>query len=149
MTDPKITQAEADALMKMEKHRSDDTQWDYPDLGRHVTIPLTSADRREPFLLDLRKGSINLTKGTYQTRARQIVILARLDFGGAPHRNPDGEEIASPHLHLYREGFGDKWAIPVPSEHFSSPNDAWQMLEDFMRYCNITKPPMIQRGLFA
>lgn len=149
MTDPKLTQAEADALMKMEKHRSDDKQWDYPDLGRHVAIPLTSANRRESFLLDLRRGRINLAKGTYQTRARQIVILARLDFGGAPHRNPDGKEIGSPHLHLYREGFGDKWAFPVPSEHFLSSDDPWQMIEDFMRYCNITKPPLIQRGIFA
>ena len=149
MTDPKLTQAEADALMKMEKHRSDDKQWDYPDLGGRVAIPLISANQRESFLLDLRRGRINLAKGTYQTRARQILILARLDFGGAPHRNPDGDEVGSPHLHLYREGFGDKWAFPVPSEHFSSPEDPWQMIEDFMRYCNITKPPMIQRGLFS
>ena len=149
MTDPNLTQAEANALIEMEKHRSDDTEWDYPDLGRHVTIPLASVDGRESFLLDLRRGQINLAKGTYQTRARQVVILARLDFGGAPHRNPDGEEIGSPHLHLYREGFGDKWAFPVPSDHFSSSHDAWQVLKDFMRYCNITKPPVIQKGLFA
>lgn len=149
MTDSKLTQAEADTLMKMEKHRSDDRQWDYPDLGRYVAIPLISANRRESFIVDLRRGRINVAKGTYQTRARQIVILARLDFGGAPHRNPDGKEIGSPHLHLYREGFGDKWAFPVPSEHFSDLHDPWKMIDDFMRYCNITKPPKIRGGLFA
>lgn len=75
------------------------------------------------------------------------MILARLDFGGAPHRNPDGEEIGSPHLHLYREGYGDKWAFPVPDHHFANPNDPWLALQDFMRFCNIVEPPVIRQGL--
>lgn len=149
MADANLTQAEADALTAMEKRRSDETEWQYPDLGGYVTIPLVSMDRRESFLLDLRRGRIDLTKGTYQNRGRQVVVLARLDFGGAPHRNPDGEEIRSPHLHLYREGFGDKWAVPVPCDRFPDPHDSWQTLQDFMRYCNIVEPPMIRRGLFT
>ena len=123
MADANLTQAEADALTAMEKRRSDETEWQYPDLGGYVTIPLVSMDRRESFLLDLRRGRIDLTKGTYQNRGRQVVVLARLDFGGAPHRNPDGEEIRSPHLHLYREGYGDKWAIPASGDHFPGPHE--------------------------
>ena len=149
MADANLTQAEADALTVMEKRRSGETEWQYPDLGGSVTIPLVSMDRRESFLLDLRRGRIDLTKGTYQNRGRQVVVLARLDFGGAPHRNPDGEEIRSPHLHLYREGYGDKWAIPVPYDDFPNLHDAWQTLQDFMRYCNIVEPPVIRRGLFT
>jgi hypothetical protein len=63
---------------------------------------------------------IDLIKGTYQNRARYVVVLVRLDFGGKPHRNPDGEEIASPHLHIYREGVGDKWAYPVTADRFAN-----------------------------
>ena len=59
-----LTQAEADALITMEKRRTDDTEWSYPDLGGNVTVPLVSTDRREPFLLDLRRGRIDLGKGT-------------------------------------------------------------------------------------
>ena len=118
MAEMNLTQAEADALIAMAKHRVDGTEWDYPDLGGAASIPLVSADRREQFMLDLRRGGIDLAKGTYQNRGRQVVVLVRLDFGGAPHRNPDGEEIDSPHLHLYREGFGDKWAVPVPADDF-------------------------------
>ena len=70
-----------------------------------------------------------------------MVILARLDFGGAPHRNPDGEEIASPHLHVYREGFGDKWAFPVPTDTFTDLADLWRTLQNFMHYCNIVELP--------
>ncbi len=144
-----LTQDEADALMEIEKHRANEGTYAYPSLGGHVSIPLVSADRRESFRLDLRKARLDLSKGTYQNRGRQVVILARLDFGGAPHRNPDGEEIGSPHLHLYREGFADKWAFPVPEDKFPNLDDAWLTLEDFMRYCNIVKPPQIQRGLFS
>ncbi|MGH8510867.1 MAG: DUF6978 family protein, partial [Gammaproteobacteria bacterium] len=100
MADLNLTQHEADALIAMSKHRVDNTHWNYPDRGRAISIPLASADRRELCVLDLRRGRIDLAKGTYQNRGRQVVVLVRLDFGGSPHRNPDGEEIGSPHLHL-------------------------------------------------
>lgn len=98
-------------LLAMEKHRVDDTVFEYPDLGGALRIPLQSPDRRETFSLDITRSQVNLVKGTYQNRGRGVVILARLDFGGAPHRNPDDVEVPCPHLHIYREGYGDRWAI--------------------------------------
>ena len=141
------TQTEADQLLAIEKHRVDDQEWNYPGLGGQIRIPLISADKREDFFLDIERSTINLAKGKYQNRARHVVILARIDFGGAPHRNPDDAEITCPHLHLYREGYGDKWAFPLPLDRFPNPTDTWQTLDDFMRYCNITQPPLIRRGL--
>jgi hypothetical protein len=149
MADLKLTQAEADALIVMEKHLEDDTPHNYPGLGGSICIPLISPDKRENFLLDISRGRIDLMKGTYQNRGRQIVVLVRLDFGGQPHRNPDDVEVPSPHLHIYREGYGDKWAVPVPADRFSDLNDLWQTLTDFMEYCNITQPPFIVKGLFS
>ena len=149
MANSDLTQADADTLIALEKHRVDTAEQDYPALGGIITVPLVSTDRREQFLLDLRRGRVNLAKGTYQNRGRQVVILARLDFGGGPHRNPDGEKIESTHLHLYREGYGDKWAFPPPDDKFTDLTDAWQTLEDFMRFCNIVEPPIIRRGLFT
>ncbi len=148
MTEINLTQAEADALIAREKHRIDDERWRYPGLGGSISIPLVSSDKRENFLLDIRRGKIDLLKGTYQNRSRQVIVLVRVDFGGQPHRNPDDEEIPSPHLHIYREGYGDKWARPVPADRFSNISDPWQTLEDFMKLCNIIEPPLIDRGLF-
>jgi len=148
MADITLTQAEADALIAIEKHRVNEESYDYPGLGGSICIPLISPDKRENFLLDVSRGRIDLKKGTYQTRARQIVVLVRLDFGGQPHRNPDDAEISSPHLHVYREGYGDKWAMPLPTDSFPNIADLWRTLEDFMRFCNITEPPLIERGLF-
>lgn len=142
-----LTQQEADALLAMNKHRQDDKQYIFSDITGSLRLPLRSEDGREEFSLDIYNGKIELTKYTYNTRARKTVILARLDLGGSPHRNPDGEEIPCPHLHLYREGFGDKWAIKMPPL-FGLTTNAWQSLQEFMTYCNITNRPDIQRGLF-
>lgn len=117
--------------------------------GQSLVLPLQSSDKREQFLLDLSRGRIDLLKVTMQNRGRQVVVLVRLDLGGAPHRNPDDEEIPTPHLHVYREGFGDKWAVPVPVDRFRVTGDVWATLEDFLRFCNITQPPHIERGLFT
>lgn len=149
MADINLTQAEADALIGMEKHRADNERHDFPTGGQSLILPLQSPDRREQFMLDINRGRIDLLRGKYQNRARQVVVLVRLDFGGPPHRNPDDEEITCPHLHEYREGYGDKWARPIPVERFPRTDDLWGTLEDFMRFCNITQPPHIERGLFT
>ena len=149
MAEINLTQTEADALISLEKHRINEEEWEYPDLGGAISVPLISTDRRENFILDISRGRIDLLKGKYQSRARQMVVLLRLDFGSAPHRNPDGEEISSPHLHIYREGYGDKWATPVPMNEFLNVSDRWRTLQDFMRFCNITDPPSFIRGLFT
>jgi hypothetical protein len=149
MTDIHLTQAEADALMAMEKIRADDTSCDYPITGTSICLPLLSRDKRENFLLDVSRSRIDLQKVKHQNRARQVIVLVRLDLGRVPHRNPDGEDIIGPHLHIYREEYGDKWAIPVPTSRFSNLTDLWRTLQDFMRYCNITEPPHINRGLFV
>ena len=149
MAEINLTQSEADALIAMEKHRIDDRRWNYPGLGGSISIPLISKDKRENFLLDVSRGKIDLLKGTYQNRSRQIIVLVRLDFGGQPHRNPDGQEVSSPHLHIYRAGYGDKWAFNVPSDKIPNISDLWQALNDFLGFCNITKPPIIEKGLFS
>ena len=111
MADFYLTQAEADLLIALDKHRVDDSVWEYPGLGGGVSIPLTSGDKREQFVLDLRRGRIDLAKGSYQNRGRRVVPLVRLCFGGSPHVNPDSGEVGADHLHIYREGYGDKWAF--------------------------------------
>jgi uncharacterized protein DUF6978 len=149
LSEVSLTQSDADALLAMEKHRIDDSAYDYPSLGGALRIPLQTPDKREAFILDITRSQIKLNKGTYQNRGRGVVILARLDFGGAPHRNPDDQEIDCPHLHLYRQGFGDKWAMALPVGPFSDPTDPWRLLSDFMRFVNITLPPVMRRDLFT
>lgn len=148
MADIDLSQAEADGLIAMEKHRINEDHLDFPGPGERLGIPLQSPDRREAFFVDVTLSTIKLTKGTYQNRARQVVVLLRLDVDGAPHRNPNGEEIPCPHLHVYREGFADKWAVPAPAGLIATDGSLYSTLALFMNRCNVTLPPNVQKGLF-
>ncbi|BAU37869.1 prophage protein [Acetobacter pasteurianus NBRC 101655] len=144
-----LSQAEAQALFEMEKRRQTDQLWQLPNAGGGLSVPLISTSATEAFHLDIRRSRMELRKGTVQNRARTNIVLARIDFGGSPHRNPDDEEIPCPHIHLYREGFGDRWAYPIDPEIFTDPTSHWQTLIDFMRFCNVIEPPNFERGLFS
>ena len=87
MADMNLTQAEADALIAMEKYRISEDRSNFPMGGRSLILPLQSADKREQFMLDLSRGRIDLLKVKMQNRGRQVVVLVRLDLGGAPDRN--------------------------------------------------------------
>jgi hypothetical protein len=145
MADSNVSQAEADSLILMEKVRADETEYEFPSPGEKLVVPLCSRDKREQFILDVSRGRIDLAKITYQNRGRQVVVLMRLDIGGAPHLNPDFVEVPCPHLHIYREGYGDKWAQPAPAHIFSNTTDIYATLIAFMQHCNITAAPTITR----
>jgi len=148
MADAHLSQAEADELMRMEKHRLDVDAVSFPAPGRNLTIALRSTDGREEFLLDVWRSAKNARRARFQLRARRSVILARIDLGGQPHHNEkDDTDIPAPHLHLYREGWGSGWARPVPSANFTNVDDHHWTLEEFMIYCNITEPPKFQWDL--
>jgi len=147
MVDIEISQEEANALIQMPKYRLNDNTWHFPGRGTSINIPLLSEDKRNNFILDLWRSRLELNKITYQNRAHQMIILVRLDLTGKPHKNPDDEIISGPHIHLYREGYADKWADPVTSDSFSDLTDQWQTLKDFMTYCNIVKEPNIIAGI--
>lgn len=144
-----ITQAEADFLMALDKRPVTDDMVSWPMPGDNVAVDLISLDEREKFVLDVYCGRIKLSKIRFQNRARTTIILVRLEIDGSPHRNPDDVELPCPHIHLYKEGFGDKWAYPVPQEHFSDLSNRETTLQDFMRFCRIVEPPTFSAGLFT
>jgi hypothetical protein len=67
MADIEITQAEANTLIEVEKEFVEGDSLSFPEPGDHRTIPLTSLDKRENFVLDVRRYQIKLTKANYQT----------------------------------------------------------------------------------
>ncbi|MCQ5376947.1 MAG: hypothetical protein NO516_02730, partial [Candidatus Methanomethylicia archaeon] len=142
MTEVELTQREADILISMEKCSICDEGYEWTP-EKPLAIPLESCDRKEKFMLDLSRRVQIALKVTYQNRTRETIILVRLDLGGGPHRNPNGVEVPCPHMHIYREGYGDKWADHVPPDKFRDTNDIWMTLIDFMSFCNIIRPPHI------
>jgi hypothetical protein len=142
-----LPQQKADQLIQMPKRLVDPAPVRFPIAGNSVQLEAKSQDGREAFMFDVnRKGKIKLSKCTYQERYAVVELLLRLDLDGPPHENPDGAEVPCPHLHVYREGFGDKWAIPVPSD-FTDTTDLVRTLQDFLRYCNVDDIPPIQKSV--
>lgn len=138
-----LTQVEADSLFHMAKKRANETKYLFPNPGKCIQIHLRSLDLRHEFILSLRAGKIELKKKTFQLRIADVFILARIDLAGGLHRNPDGKEIPCPHIHLYKEGFNDQWAYPLPDVFFNPAN--WQQtLDEFYEYCNIIEKPYIE-----
>jgi hypothetical protein len=141
-----LTQTEANTLIAMEKTFVHPATISMP-AGTDQTHELISPDKRERFLLDLWRGMFRLSKFKYQTRGRKVIVLVRLDIDGAPHTNPDGTKLNGTHIHLYRQGFEDKWASPLDPGQFANPADIERTLGDFCRYCNIQDVPQFQGEL--
>jgi hypothetical protein len=116
-----LTQLEADVLIAMMiKNFADATAISIPP-GIDETRGLIGADPKERFLFDIWRGMLRLSKVRYQTRAHQVIVLVRLCIDGAPHTNPDGTRLPGSHLHVYREGYDDKWAQPLDPVRFPDP----------------------------
>ena len=75
-----LTQAEADGLLQMPKVFVDQ---DPIEFSRTEPMDydrvLRSTDRREEFLLTIERGRRKRIRLKYQTRARRVIVLARLD----------------------------------------------------------------------
>jgi len=149
-----LTQLEADALLQMPKIFVDAEPIEFS-----LTEPMDyeremrSTDRREAFLLTVERGNRNRVRLKYQTRARRVIILARLELNGPRHRNPPGSSykpgiwISGTHLHLYREGFDDKIAYELheaPGWDGGVLTDDIAALERFMLFCSVEQWPPIQ-----
>ena len=139
-----LTQAEADQFMQMVKH--------FVRAPASITIPpsaddtyeLAGLDDRDSFLLDIWRGTLRLTKLKFQNRVRTAIVLVRLDVDGAPHTNPDGQTLSGTHLHLFKEGYDDRWAYPVDPSKFTLLRDAGATFQEFCAFCKIESPPPVQ-----
>lgn len=148
VTSIELSQNDADRLISLEKHYLEKDPVNYPLQGEKISLELKSTDQREIFLLDINRGRVSIT---YQNRYRPSIILLRLDFIGSKHRNPDGELISCPHLHIYREDYADKWAFEITSEDykefFSDPTDKDATMDEFLDFCNIKTKPVFQMAM--
>lgn len=143
-----LDQNTVDHLLLLVKVLTDASTIVFPTFGTGIVLEATDRDRTERFKIDVqRKGKKKRTKCTYQMRYVQTEILVRVDIDGPPHENPDGEEVPCPHIHIYREGYADRWARPLPLNDFPSVADLVATLKDFLRYCKFENIPSVQRPI--
>lgn len=142
-----LTQSEADALIAMEKRLVAAVQTVAVAPGGDESYELAGAEAEERFQLDLYRGRRRTAKLMFQTRARKVVVLLRLDLNGSPHTNPDGERLDGTHLHVFREDCDDKWALPLSDAEFRRREDAAATFADFCRISHIEDAPVFQETL--
>jgi len=108
---------------------------------------IKAVNSKNTFYLDFYRGSFELTRYTYNKRYRQSIILIRYDSGGR-HTNPDGASFDGPHVHLFREGYNDKYAFPISELNIDDENTIDEVLNKLLQFCNITKRPAIEIPMF-
>lgn len=143
-----ITQAEYDFLMVQNKS--------FDDLVSPIQLgpaplqwvrQINSITSKEIFLLDFYRGSVELSKYTINNRYRQTIIMLRYDNGGR-HTNPDGILFEGPHVHLYREGYNDKFAFAASEVNITSTDTMEQVFKKIMHFCNVKQVPTIEVPMF-
>ena len=137
-----ISQEEYDRLIQIKKVFVEQEEL---NLAYSWSRKLISKTTKDEFILDYNRGGrIDIIKFSYNKRYKTNIILLRYDIGR--HTNPDGNVIKGPHVHLYKEGFNDRWAFPV-REIGISPNEQEKrevVLKRIFSYCNIVNYPAIQ-----
>lgn len=152
-----LKQSIADEYFKLEKVPFENkyNNITFPTIGNSINVKLFSEKEAE-FYLDIKNSMSNrilcLKKITFQNRYLKTYTLRRIDLGNKPHKNPKINFkindlldkynvclIKEPHIHIYVEGFGDKWAIPLTEiENFkNNQNNEYILLKQFVEYCNI------------
>lgn len=153
-----LTQSEAELLLRMpKKFDARVATISFPRIRAFGSeYALEGIGSREQFILDLDRGNRKRARLKFQTRARKIYVLARIDIDGRPHRNPvdtphrPNERLTGTHIHLFREDFGDRVAfLPEDLPLFSAPSDtndvSW--LVAFLKFCNVQETPPIQEEI--
>lgn len=140
-----ITQNEFNVLLEMEKI-FDKQNPQLPSAGEKISYSLHDISNSKHFDLDIdRRGKIEM-KSKLQNRYEKSTVLVRLEINSRPHMNPDGEIIGRNHIHVYKEGFDDRWAYEL-KDILPNLNDSLLLtdyFEVFCNYCHIELPKNMQ-----
>jgi len=137
-----LTQDEADTLKAIEKYLLDphSVRMPTPQTTNIYQLKYTMEGRAmQNMKVSAYRGKKNPSKVSYRLMYDDYFILIRIDTkDNTPHRNPDGTVISplQPHIHIYREGYHDKFAYPLPNG-FSDANNIMGLFLEFLSYSTI------------
>lgn len=132
-----LTDSEARFLLEIEKIVTENSI-DIPIDGDKCGLNLERHDNNDNVLIiHIVSSSKNKEKYTFNVVYNKCITILRIDIGGSlVHINPDGTEIPVPHMHIYRDGFDDTFAIPLP-DSFSDVDNIAKVLYDLFAYSNV------------
>ncbi len=137
-----LTQDQADSLIEALKEAIREDAFEWTPAQRHDEVFVAVEYEGLQFILTLNHNPFEI-RLHLRTKHRNIGLM-RVD--GAPyHSNPDGTELRNtPHIHVYREGYGLAWAEPID---WYSPTDPVGTLEHFLDEAHARFPAGIQMML--
>lgn len=139
-----LTNEEFERLLSENKVFEDQSSICIPGKGGKIKRELKSRFTDNKFILNIERGRIDLSKVKYQTRhIEKNCVLLRIDTKGPRHQNPDGEFIECPHIHIYKDGWGDKWAKPLDPNIFKNTTNLDELLRDLLLFFNVNNIPNI------
>jgi len=131
-----LTQSEADALIRVRKLFLDKTPLIIG--GGNIQRELQSQIRAEErFYLNIRQTAIEFGIFSSVTRFFSQPLVRICIDKDMKHENPNGEIIEGSHIHLYREGFRDRFATPLLKYGFDDSAGIIYCLGKFLEICNI------------
>ncbi len=131
-----LTQADFDFLMGIEKEFEDKSTIFLGPAPLQWSRKIKTTATHDTFLLDFYRGSFRIQKYTFNHRYRQTFSVFRYDSYGV-HTNPDGQVVDVPHIHLYKEGYGDKFAYPASEFGIEESDPMEEVLRKILVYCKI------------
>ncbi len=141
MASTKITQVEADRLLKMLK-RALISEINFPTKGESVEFDVVGDSKQDIFAINIFRGKINCLKYNISARiVRNSILLLELHINPSNvHPNPDGEKITGSHWHIYSEEYGRLWAFPAENI------DSAEFVENtilFLKKFNVIESPTV------
>lgn len=140
-----LTQEEADELLEMLK-KCASAALNFPAFGRRADFDVTGInDKSKKFVISVNRKNRYVNKVSFVARYKSgDVRLLRLDVNPSErHTNPegtDGNTIEGTHLHIYKEGFHDRYAIPFDLKDKGLDDTFKSFLERF----NVVDIPQIR-----
>lgn len=114
MASAKLSQCEAERLLKMLKH-SLISEIYFPRKGEDEEFEVIGDTKHDVFAINIFRGKINSLKYNIGARIKKdgIMLLELHTNPSNIHINPNGEKITGSHWHIYNEIYGRKYAFPA------------------------------------
>lgn len=114
MSDAKLTQTEANALIEMVK-RSLVAEINFPTRGKTVEFDVVGDSKQDTFAINIYRAKIQPRKYNLGARIKKRgILLLELHINPTTvHQNPDGTKIKGSHWHIYSEEHGRSVAFPA------------------------------------
>jgi len=140
-----ITDNELNQLLQVEKFLPQ--KFHLPTENETLSCILDTSTK-EIFQLNIsRKNTLELVRKSKVQGSYYKEPLVRVEVDAPPHTNPDLEIVGRNHIHIYREGYGMRWAYPLESFHhvyFKQPFEFVVLFDDFCQYFHITSDSHLQ-----